>query len=632
MTRPPSSAFIADHKAPRFFSIAPGRPFLADLAQGLIAVFGEDLPRAEIYLPTRRAARALGEAILEARLRDGVRASLLPRMRAIGDVDEEELEAFAGDAADDLDLPPAISATARTLALARLVAEKDKAFTGHRNWPAALAAAREIGRLLDSLYAEEIDLARIDLIAVGEHARHWDVSAAFLKIVTTAWPAFLERGGLCDPAWRRQRLISLKAARLLASPPTHPVVIAGTTASAPAVARLVAAVAAAPQGLAVLPGLDRGVDARAFETIEDAHPQAGLKALLKTLGRAPADILPWPGSEGTSPRADLLRLALRPADATDEWLDLIGRVTKADPMLAAARRGLALIDAETEDAEASIIAMLFRETLEAEGATAMLVTPDRNLARRVALKMRRWNVTVDDSGGVPLANTACGTFLRLVARFLDDPDDPVGALALIRHPLARLGLDEPVRRRGVDRLDYVLRGPRRIGGLGAARERERQRETPDESLFAVIAALEAAAGGVAARSHQKTSQRMRAHLAAAETLAGGKALWSGDDGAAAAGLLTDLLREEESLDAVEGARYAEIFDALVAGAVVRRRSAAHPRLMILGPLEARLLSVDHVILGGLNEGVWPQGAPADPFLSRAMRERIGLPSPERRIG
>lgn len=627
MTESPSNAFVSELSPPRYFSIDTGRPFLADLARGLIAAFGEDLPRAEIYLPTRRAVRALSGAILDVRAEEGVRASLLPRMRAIGDIDEDEMAVFAGDADDEMDLPPAVSGVARTLALARLVAAKDRAFAGHESWPAALAAARELGRLLDSLYAEEVSPAGLASIDAGALAEHWRVSRDFLEIVTNAWPAYLEAHDLGDPADRRAKLISRKAARLLASPPNHPIVIAGTTASAPAVARLVKAIAVAPLGAAVLPGLDREIDAKAFATIEDAHPQAGLKALLTAIERAPGDIRPWPGSGGRAPRAGLLRLALRPAEATDEWLTRIVEATAADAKLSSSVEGLTLIESDTEDAEALIVAMLLRETLETPGATAMLVTPDRGLARRVALKMRRWNVTVDDSGGVPFANSACGTFLRLAAGFVTDPGDPVATLALIRHPLARLDLEERQRRQAVDALDRALRGVRPSGGLAELSGRVAK----DDNALAALEVLQSAAERFGAASDAPFSEKLRAHFEAAALIAG-DGLWSGDDGAAGAELLEDVMQNAEALNAVRAGAFGDVFDALIAGTVVRRRGEAHPRLSILGPLEARLLSADHVILGGLNEGVWPQGAPADPFLSRAMREQIGLPSPERRIG
>ncbi len=651
MTKIPRSAFVSDRPAPRYFSIDPGRPFLADLAQGLIAAFGEDLARAEIFLPTRRAVRALADAILDAHAATGVRAALLPRLRAIGDIDQDDFDIFAGDAADAIDLAPAISGTARTLALAQLVAAKEKAFAGQENWPAALAAARELGKLLDSLYAEESDPSRLTRIDVGDLAHHWKVSRDFLEIVTTAWPAYLASQDLLDPADRRARLIGAKALRLAKTPPAYPVIIAGTTASAPSVARLLKAIASCPRGAAILPGLDRSLDAKAFKLMEDAHPQAGLKDLLAAIDRAPGDIAAWPASGGPASggpasggpenkkhgsRAALFSLALRPADATDEWLALIAQATARDPELAAACEGLELVEADTEDAEAAIIAMMFRETLESAAATAMLVTPDRNLARRVALKMRRWNVIVDDSGGVPFANTPCGTFLRLVAGFLADPGDPVSMLAMLRHPLARLDPDDATRARGVDALDRALRGPRLADNLedlaAALRERHAPDMASDTPEARVLARLLEAAGRFGQSEGGAFSAALRALLGAAEHLAGGNGLWSGDDGEAGALLLAGMLENADALDAIRAGAFGEVFEALIAGAVVRRRSDAHPRLSILGPLEARLIGADHVILGGLNEGVWPAEAPADPFLSRAMRESVGLPSPERRIG
>ena len=59
---------------------------------------------------------------------------------------------------------------------------------------------------------------------------------------------------------------------------------------------------------------------------------------------------------------------------------------------------------------------------------------------------------------------------------------------------------------------------------------------------------------------------------------------------------------------------------------------AHPRVQILGLLEARLLDVDRVVLGGLDEGIWPPTAETDAFLNRPMRLELGLSPPERRIG
>ena len=72
--------------------------------------------------------------------------------------------------------------------------------------------------------------------------------------------------------------------------------------------------------------------------------------------------------------------------------------------------------------------------------TAALVTPDRELARRVAAELRRWDIEIDDSAGVPLGRTPPGVFLRLVLDLAASALAPVPLLAALKHPLAAGGL------------------------------------------------------------------------------------------------------------------------------------------------------------------------------------------------
>jgi ATP-dependent helicase/nuclease subunit B len=97
-------------------------------------------------------------------------------------------------------------------------------------------------------------------------------------------------------------------------------------------------------------------------------------------------------------------------------------------------------------------------------------------------------------------------------------------------------------------------------------------------------------------------------------------------------MLAGLIEESEGLPDVAAAGFVELVEALSEREVVRGGGATHPRLRILGAIEARLVKADVLILAGLEEGVWPRGAPIDPFLSRPMRAALGLPPPERRLG
>ena len=135
-------------------------------------------------------------------------------------------------------------------------------------------------------------------------------------------------------------------------------------------------------------------------------------------------------------------------------------------------RNLALIEAADPAQEALAVALALREALETWGRTGQaLVTQDRNLARRVAAEMARWNVAIDDSAGRPLAHTAAGTFLCLLAEAAQARFAPVPLLALLKHPFARRGQDSATFRARARELDrWCLRGPRPDPGLaGIAR-------------------------------------------------------------------------------------------------------------------------------------------------------------------
>lgn len=635
-----SPADLFSAPGPRVFSIPPGRAFLHDLAAGLLKACGKagfQLPDVAIYLPTRRAMRALGDAFLQA---SGKRAVLAPRIRALGDIDEDELLMFEGAAEDEASLPPAVPNAQRRLMLARLIAERDRIyFDGQRRWAGAISAADELGKLLDSFYTEEIDPQKLHEIVPDGLADHWKDSLEFLSIIVSEWPSILKEQGLTDPAARRVALIDLQTKRWEKHPPQKPVVIAGTTGSTPAVARMMKVVAALPAGAVVLPGLDLDAREDVWAAVDEPHPQSGLKALLASLEIEREAVRAWPASgvQKINPRADLVTVALRPAGASDGWRDWAAEARAAKTSIAEAIEGLSLAEARDEEREATIIALKLREAIVAPERTVMLVTPDRDLSRRVALKMRRWNVTVDDSAGAPFANTPCGGFLRLTARWLGDVSDPVKLMALIDHPLFGGGLafDEGRKARGF--FDRALRGLRPAPGIAGLKRKLESSAGAAENSALLLNALESAAA-LWPGPDAPFADRFASHLKIAEFLCatdrenGDIRLWRGEDGEAGASALPQLMESLSLIAHDQPEEYADIFTRLLAGVMVRRRAPAHPRITILGPLEARLQTADVVILGGLNEGAWPRDAAIDPFLSRPMRKSLGLPSPERRIG
>ncbi len=408
-------------------------PFARALAAKLLARAGgkpEELSRLRLLLPTRRACRTMREAFLD--LSDG-KPLLLPRLQPLGDIDEEELS-FGAE--HDIARPPSIDPLRRQI---YSPAHHGIARPGLDQSPDhAVALASALGRLMDRIHTENLDMRNLPALAGEAFAAHWQITLDFLTIISAEWPAILaDLFGVIDAADRRNRLINALADEWEKHPPATPVIAAGSTGSIPATGRLLKVIALLPHGAVVLPGLDPDMDAESWTALDDTHPQATLKHLLVQFGVERGTVKPWPVHEAKSDdnsRRWLAAEIMRPATTTGEWAALRGQTKQR----ATAEKNLQSVmrcDADTPQEEAKAIAVLMREALEHDGRTAALITPDRDLARRVAAECRRWNIAVDDSAGQNLPDTAAGSFLRLCAQACLKQLPPAALLSLLRHRL-----------------------------------------------------------------------------------------------------------------------------------------------------------------------------------------------------
>ncbi|MFP6772573.1 MAG: double-strand break repair protein AddB [Alphaproteobacteria bacterium] len=621
---------------PNVFTIDPGTGFADQLVAGLLTRYGADpldLGRLTLLLPTRRGIRAVRDGFLR---RTAGRAMVLPRMQAIGDVDEDELlldppqYSAAGD--DLLALPPAITALRRQLLLLHLIA-RDRGIDPAQSAP----LARELAGLLDRLQTEDVPLDALEDLVPDDLAAHWQETLEFLNLLADPWQTLLAAEGCMDPGQRRNAVLRAQTDRWRQTPPADPIVIAGSTGSIPATEALIALVAQLDNGAVVLPGLDRHADEATWAAVDQSHAQFGLRQLLATIGVDRDQVRPWTEAAREGPRHTLLREALRPTETTDQWRYLRRHLPTLGEGAAA---GLVRIDCADPIEEAGVIALAMRQVLETPERTAALITPDRGLARRVGAELRRWEVAVDDSAGLPLAATPPGSFLRLTAEMLGGGLDPVAFLAALKHPLARGGRHHGVLRgaaRDLDRL--ALRGPRPgpgIAGLAAALATSREDSLPARALLDDLSVRGGAALALCQQAETSLVELLQSHIEFAEWLArdeqGQCQLWAGEAGEAAMRFIADLLAAAAGLPNMAGPGYPALLNSLMVGQAVRPAYGLHPRLHIWGPLEARMQSADLILLGGLNEGTWPGRAEADAWLSRPMAARLGLPSPEQRIG
>ena len=639
---------MGDRTRPALFNIPAHRAFSDALVAGLLAQHGGDpmrLAQGMILLPNNRAVRSVSDAFV----RKSGGGLLLPRLVALGDADLGEQVGSALDPlGEDEAVPPAIAPMRRQMILARMV---QQASAHPVDAGQALQLAQALGTVLDQIQVERLSVTALaDLTLSDELSQHWQTSLKLFGILLAQWPQELARLGCIDLADRRNRLLDRVSARWAKAPPEGFVIAAGMSTTAPAIAALLRRIALLPKGAVVFAGLDQEMDGDAWDAIgpfdadpltgrapagHETHPQYALKRLLDRMSATRDDVALWRwGSEhdARAVRGRNISNAMLPPRLTSRWRDL----KTADRSLA----GVEALEVATPGEEAQAIAIALREAVETPGRTAALVTPDRQLATRVSAHLKRWGIDADDSAGQPLSRLPPGTLLIAMAEALAERFAPVALLTLLKHPLVMRGEGRLAWLEGVRGLDLLLRGPRPQAGivgldllLGDREGEDRQRtlrartrhwwaeaRTLLEPLEQAFLAAPDLAGQLAViREHAGRLSR--------------DAVWAGHQGHAAADLFAEM---EEA--ASEGPRQADIralpalFDHLLGGLSVRPPQGGHPRISILGLIEARLVQTDLMILSGLNEGTWP-GLPApDPWLAPRIRREIGLPGLESRIG
>lgn len=667
------------------YNIPSGYSFLRSLARGVLQcdlpilsrTDPQNLSQVLILLPTQRACRDLREILFE---EHGGGALIMPEIRAFGALEDEW--AYMVDEAtqnpETLNIAQAIAPLDRQLILAKYIGKLSQmgGLDGRLNLenPAmALHMAKDLCKLFDSVMIEEADPTQFENLVDGEFAENWQNITKFLDIVFKTWPDILKAEGKIDQIKRRQMLMDLELdyfvnQELLGK--ARPIIAAGSTASVMATKKFLNGILKLSDGVVILPGLDAYMDDESWAEVSLAHPQNNLKNFLEytDIERDKVELMPNLTAENNHARLrrQIASEMVRPTATSHMWHKLPEYLNR-DELNEALVGKVELIEAQTVQQEAVIIALMMRKAIEDEKKAA-LITPDRQLARRVQNELKRWNIDVDDSSGVPLSDTAPAVFMQHIINVQMQQFSPSSVLALIKHAYFKtefwvddaLALNADEAKRAILALELILlRGVRPasgIGGLLATLEVKHYARWFDgtakqymhpmlanltdedwELAKLLLEGLQTIFTPLNVGKKQKFTDIFMQHIAAMQRLSqidaeGNSIIWHSHEGETLGHLCSEILQSEGHFELVNLADYEAVLTQLMANVMVRSKDASYGGLAILGAMEARLADLDIAILGGLNEGVWPQIPQADAWVSHQMMRQIGLPAPERRVG
>ena len=640
--------------APKVYSIAAHRGFADALVAGLVPRYREPefgLARLTLLVPSTRARRTISEAFIRHFGANDEPGLLMPRMAVVGDLDLDEALGPLLDPLGAQDIPRAIDPMRRWLALARLIEVQERG--EGRVVPKGatlLRLARETAATMDRLLAEEIapdDLLDPRVVDLDKDlAAHWQETLRLFAAVQQRWRFQLQEWGAVDAATRRNLLFRHAARRWKSEPPATPIVAAGVTSAAPALADLLRVVSELPQGAVILPDFDLAMDDAVWEELGRAgavpepggepfargdavsHPQYHLKLLLNRMSVARAEVQPWHrrGEAAARPeRSHAISALFLPPEASRSWIDLPADKRRLS--------GVRIMQSATSEEEAQGVALLVRQALEIPGKRIAVVTPDRALARRIVAHLARWSIAADDSGGRPLSQTAAGRLLLLIAEVAANGAAPVALTALLTHPLASAGMDRREWLAHTRTLERALRGPRPREGLEPLARLVAKAADRNPGLAEWWARVEAILSRLLALpASAPLAETLEVLVAASEAL-GGEELWSREDGRALARFVEELTHNARDAGTeFETGQIDLVLRDAMDDIAVRPPWGGHPRVAIYGLLEARMSRADLVICAGMNEGIWPARGTVDALLAPPVLRALGVPGADFRIG
>lgn len=640
------------------YNIPSEYSFLESFAIGLVNMGRKDpfaLSQMEVFLPTRRACIEVQRAMIRY---ETERCFLMPKLIPLGDLDEDE--ALLHSPLDESELPPLLPPLNRLSLLTKLIEEYAER-SGLLSTPAlSLKLAKSLVSLMDQAAIENVPWEGLLRLVPSEFASHWQLTLDFLDIITTHWPKILEEKRVIEPHTRHHQLVQKMIVRWATSSPTHPILAAGSTGTMPATFQLLQAIANLPQGAVILPGLDITLTEEEVGALSPCHPQYAPTQFLQKMNALPSEIQPWVGLKDQPAlcpeRVHLFAQSLKPSfsmtgPSPEKALEGVYRVLCASPQ-----------------EEALAIAIILRQQLEIPDQRIALITSDLKLTERVREELKRWGIDIDSSAGEPLNQSPPGVFLSLCVQFAANSQDQVALLSLLKHPLCRLVSRSDVRR-------FEKRVLRRSSPGSAIHGKEGTKESACRSGGENPNAWSSSGALLEDVVIQKATEEVDCHVtdvprnddhnnwlktfqdllrpltsiekapfeqilslhaAMAEILStddqGTCQLWKGMKGETLKTFFNDLKEAAHEFPSLTLKEYESVFKEFMVGQKIRFNPQRHPRLAILGTIEARLFHADVMVLGGLNEGNWPPDIGLDPWLNRPMRKEMGFPSPERRIG
>lgn len=594
------------------YSVSFSQLFLGSIADYLLSRTSDfALSEWTVYLPTRRSCMVLEETLFQ---KNPQTSFILPRIVALGETTPEELILMSSELVEELSLLPAVIRPSRRRLLLATLIEKFRYSERGMGADLALKWADKLTAILDEMRTHDVNLKTLKEIGpVSGHAEHWEKIHTFLSLVSNHWDSILEEEQAVESITWQKRILDAYAHFLKTQGTRKPIMIAGSLGTIPSTANLIQAISKLPNGVVVLPGLEK---IKQKEPVSPRHPQFFLFALLEKLDINPCHV-------------EYL------TDTQHFDTDTSCHKKSEFQGIEIQCENLSYMEASDQAEEARLVAISIRKALEEGKKKIVCVATDQALLKRINTELEVWDIVPLSPQSRSLIDTNLGSFLHLVTLGLSNPFPVVALASLCKHALSKKTEDWNLFER------YILRkwtGSYSLQALDYAVQRaENQMDLDTWNQVAdfynqLKKLLMDRDGTHSLKYYLKKIDTFLRWLAEHDEPAESLFLILCPEEAESFQTLWEDLHKSGDLEIVHPQNLSDVFFTLLQQPYQALVGGHTQEVLLLPPADARFIDADLKILAGLNEGVWPLEPPKDPFFTYNMRQSLKLPPLESKIG
>ncbi|MDD2840480.1 MAG: double-strand break repair protein AddB [Rickettsiales bacterium] len=616
------------------FNIESGFDFLSRVADFAVEKANGDLALSNwtILLPSRRSCNELKRIFLE---KSGG-AILLPKIKAIGDIDYDDLLLKQFNSDDFNEFVEFSSNTSRVKYKILLIKEllkwsklSNKELFKNANIEQISNLALELEKFLNEVVKSGLNLDNLDKEVVDdEYSKHWQEILSFLQNFGKKWNKFVEENNIISTLSFKTKMIEFNAKFFEKNKPTNPIIIAGVNGNVRAVSELIKNLIKYDNCYFIFKGLDKNLSDVEWEKINIFHPQYYFKNLLKFINFERLVVK----NIGVGEKNKLglaLSYSMLPYFYTYKWQDKLA-LNEQD------LKNISKIECDGSFEELNVISCILKYNHEISEKTMAVITTDENFANRLEIKLDNLGLKVNNAFGNKISRTEFVKYLFLIIDVIKSDFETIALLSLLKHRFSLFGYEKEELNNLIMKLeDDILRGYGNIGLKGILKRINDKIDGDELKLF-----FEKIVNFLKFKNNKTFTETLKNHIKIAEVIASNNNTDSSNifysnekNGDEVLNFFNELIIESEEYGEVKDINeYSYLLDYLIAENSYVEKYTMHPTISIISPQEARLIKYDLVIISNLNDGSFPPHITTDPWMSKSMRKNFGLAEKEEIIG